>query len=283
LINKKNIISILGQSNDIYIYLILKYLLKNNIVPNVIFLEKTNTRKLVKNNIFRKICFKIEEATFYNLSIFDIFYWKKFFLQKRRFYKGNYYRNNFSDFSEHSIINLADKYNIEIVYYKDINSAKVFKYLDKNNQDIGIFAGVGIVSSEIIDKFQKYCLNSHPGELPKYRGGGIVEQALANNDIPASSVHYATAQIDAGDIIRTISLKDIDGSDTIISINFKMMVLCAQNMADSLNIILNNPYTKTQKNDNSKMFFWNDCTRSIQVKSEQNLKKIINDKCNIAK
>ena len=150
---------------------------------------------------------------------------------------------------------------------------QIRRHLKENQYDIGIFAGVGIVSKPIIDCFSMFCLNAHPAPLPKCRGGGALENTLNHKLHPASTVHIATEEIDAGDIfsIKRVELKN---NDTWESVRLKCDVYCCQNMAEVVRLIIDGNVPERIPN-NGPLHYWSQCNISVQRNAEKQLRHLI--------
>lgn len=266
----KNKICILGN-NSIYTKMICKELDENNMDYRLI-LEKTSVPKKV---YFSKLCiFPLKLDNLLNagkykalpkLSIFTF----KLIIEDFLFKKSTKYKEIIKPY-----VNYSPKTK-NIYYTPNVNHVQTSKIIENLNCDIGIFGGVGIVDSLIIEKFNKFCLNAHPAPLPECRGGGALENTLFYALKPSVSVHYGTAGIDEGKIIKVNELK-LSKDDCFNSISNKLTVLCAKSLVDVI-IDLENNTTLSLKDNKGKLHYWKDCNISIQKIARNNLKKLLGE------
>lgn len=160
-----------------------------------------------------------------------------------------------------------------IYYVKNVNHVTTSKLIENLNCDIGIFGGVGIVDGLIIEKFNRFCLNAHPAPLPECRGGGALENTLNYGLQPSASVHFGTARIDEGKIIKIKELK-IEKDDTFNSISTRLTILCAVLLTEVI-VSINNDEELDLKENNGKLHYWKDCNIDIQKNARKNLKKLL--------
>ena len=109
--------------------------------------------------------------------------------------------------------------------------------MKQKRYEFAIFAGVGIVKSDIIESISRYCLNAHPAPLPNCRGGGALECTLYNGLNPGVSVHQATEGIDEGDIFSLTDLA-LRESDNFLTVSVRLDELCAEQLVLVLNKFL---------------------------------------------
>jgi len=89
----------------------------------------------------------------------------------------------------------------------------------KYHPDLIILAGfMYILDVQTVSEFKNKIINIHPSLLPKYPGLNPYEQAIANQDKEhGSTVHYVTAELDAGPIIaqERIAIAPDDTPETL--------------------------------------------------------------------
>lgn len=75
-----------------------------------------------------------------------------------------------------------------------------------------------ILGAEFVQRFQGRLLNIHPSLLPKYKGLHTHQRALDADDAEhGASVHFVTAELDAGAVIAqaTVPVQPGDDADTL--------------------------------------------------------------------
>ena len=88
-------------------------------------------------------------------------------------------------------------------------------------RDVGLVCLAGylrILGAPLLDAFPNAILNIHPALLPSFRGLEAPRQALAYGvKIAGVTVHFVTAELDAGPIIvqRSVSVRDDDTPESL--------------------------------------------------------------------
>ncbi|MFC1667077.1 phosphoribosylglycinamide formyltransferase [Candidatus Omnitrophota bacterium] len=95
-----------------------------------------------------------------------------------------------------------------VVERKDFQSKKEFerkilKNLKKENIDLIVLAGyMKLLSEDFINEYKNRILNIHPALLPSFKGThGIKDAFLYGVKVTGPTVHFVTADMDAGPII----------------------------------------------------------------------------------
>jgi folate-dependent phosphoribosylglycinamide formyltransferase PurN len=120
------------------------------------------------------------------------------------------------------INNLSDEYKVNCKNVKEWCSASNTRYLqcetfndvlvrallEKNNQDLVIFTGGGIISPSIVKASGCPIMNCHGGILPYYRGLDLDRWPFIekNTSYVGFTTHFMVEQVDAGDILDIIFL-----------------------------------------------------------------------------
>lgn len=154
-----------------------------------------------------------------------------------------------------------------------INHVRTLKLIEREQFDIGIFAGVGVVDSTIIDAFHVGCLNAHPAPLPQCRGGGALINTLYYGLQPAVSVHVATAGIDEGEVLRVTPLTLLK-DDSYDSINLRLTLLCADTLAAVTHEFASGQQVKGVPNTGI-LHYWKDCTFDRQLAAMRRLRRLL--------
>uniref|UniRef100_UPI004048A89F formyltransferase family protein n=1 Tax=Aliarcobacter sp. TaxID=2321116 RepID=UPI004048A89F len=264
----KNKICLLGN-DSIYTKMVCKKFDELNIEYILILEKKQNTQKRGISkllSISTKLDNLLSSGKYKALPIFNLFTLKVFIedLIFRKSLKRKLILEEYIDYVPKAH---------EIYHTPDVNHVKTARIIKNINADIGVFAGVGIVHGLIIEEFSKFCLNAHPAPLPQCRGGGALENTLNYGLKPSASVHFGTAEIDEGKIIKIKELK-IDKYDTFNSITTKLTILCAELLSEVVIDINNNKKLDLIEN-NGKLHYWKDCSINIQKNSYKNLKKLL--------
>lgn len=264
----KNKICILGN-NDIYTKMICKEF-DDNKIDYTLIIEKKQMKEKTYFSKFCNIPLKLDSLlntgkykALPKLNIFTI----ELLIKDLLFKKSKRYKSIVDPF-----LNYIPKTN-NIYYTPSVNHIKTSKLIKDLDLDIGVFGGVGIVDGLIIDEFNKFCINAHPAPLPECRGGGALENTLRYGLKPSVSVHFATAEIDGGKIIKVTELL-LSKDDSFNSVSFKLTILCAKSLAKII-IGIQNDETYQLTENNGKLHFWKDCNINIQKIARDNLKRLL--------
>jgi len=93
-------------------------------------------------------------------------------------------------------------FDVPYEYVTDINDLDLIRSLKSKAPDIVIALQRQIFSEKLIGVAKIACLNCHPSELPKYRGGRPVFEAMMSGEKKIGvTVHTMTKDIDKGAII----------------------------------------------------------------------------------
>ena len=95
----------------------------------------------------------------------------------------------------------ASALGFEELVIPSTNTPEGLEALRQLRPDLMILGGAGIVKAEALDIPKWGTLNCHPGILPRYRGCTCVEWAIFEDQPVGVTCHFATKEIDAGDIL----------------------------------------------------------------------------------
>lgn len=266
----KNRICILGN-NSIYTKMICKEF-DDAGVKYYLILEKT---PLAQKKYFSKLCtipLKLDNllnsGKYKALPKLSFFTWK-LVIEDLLFKKSSRYKMLVKLY-----INYVPKTK-NIYYTPSVNHVKTKNIIEDLKLDVGLFGGVGIVDGLIIGQFKKFCINAHPAPLPECRGGGALENTLYYGLKPSVSVHFATAGIDEGEIIKVNELQ-LSTDDCFHSISVKLSILCAESLLQFV-LDFENDLIKSLKYNDGKLHYWKDCNINIQKIARKNLKRLLDE------
>lgn len=250
--------------------MVIKYLDDYKIPFNLV-LVKPKTSKIKFPYILNKIflfCNMLNSGNYIALSKHSLFTFKLAF-QFLKYKKSAQYKSLIEPFINIETSSLAN------FVIEDINHVALYNFLKKENYDIGLLAGVGIVHSDILNSFSKFCLNAHPGPLPECRGGGAIQFTLSKMLQPAASVHYATSKIDAGSILMVSEIVVLK-TDNINSISDRVTIHSANMIAEVVSLFLSGKQLVELPNT-GKLNYWKDCTEIVQKEANAYLSKLKNN------
>lgn len=100
----------------------------------------------------------------------------------------------------------------------------ILKNLIEFDIEAVVLAGyLGIISEEIVNRYEKKIINIHPSLIPKYCGKGfygmkVHEAVISNNEMETGvTVHYVDKGIDTGEIIsqQVVEVKQSDTPESL--------------------------------------------------------------------
>jgi len=252
-------ICVFGTENSLYTKIVTKHFDSLNIEYDLILVRNNQPKKL---SIFNKL---FKSKKYIALSKLDPLIYELIY-KNIKYKKSKKYLDLINNFYSY-------KPNCKKVFYTpNINHSRTLYFLIKNNYDFGIFGGVGIVDDVIIKSIRNNCLNAHPAPLPECKGGGALENTLFKNLRPAVSVHYATAEVDGGNIIYKEEI-NLEKKDCFNHIHTKLLIKCGESLSTVVRNIIDNRQINSEKNE-GKLYYWKNCTKKVRVVGLKNLKKM---------
>jgi folate-dependent phosphoribosylglycinamide formyltransferase PurN len=213
---------------------------------------------------------KFNNGSLKGLSPISYFYWKKI-VDRILFSRSYAFKTLTSEYDDTSFHNALCK--VETQYFDDINNSEARNYFLDSKFDIGVLGGIGFLSEQTINCFEKFCVNAHPAPLPQCRGGGALENTLSQGLNPSVSIHLVTPEIDGGDILKVVPVK-LESNDSFSIVRLKLSIYCYQVLASVVFDVLSGEKLKRISN-RGKLFYWKDCTVDVQKKAEKNLKILL--------
>jgi folate-dependent phosphoribosylglycinamide formyltransferase PurN len=141
-------------------------------------------------------------------------------------------------------IQILKKFDIPYIVCNH-NSDEAAEFLLKQNFELGIILGARILSSKIINKFNKGVLNMHPGLLPENRGLNTLKWAILRNIKQGVTSHIIDEKIDRGLLISKNKI-DIYEDDTLLDVQIRIDNLEQKMMIDAVEKILNQNFECTR-------------------------------------
>jgi methionyl-tRNA formyltransferase len=115
---------------------------------------------------------------------------------------------------------LAEKYGINFITHKNINSEDFLNRIRKHRCDLFVSMSFNqIFRKRLIQHPKLQTINCHAGKLPFYRGRNILNWALINDEKEFGvTVHYVDDGIDTGDILEqhVFPISDEDDYATLL-------------------------------------------------------------------
>jgi len=116
-------------------------------------------------------------------------------------------------------LDFAKQYGIPVFTFrwdkKDSYLTIVQNQLDQYNVELIALAGfMRIIPTDFINTNKNRMINIHPSLLPKYKGLHTHQHVIENKDkIHGATVHYVTAELDAGKIISQVKIEVPENCD----------------------------------------------------------------------
>jgi methionyl-tRNA formyltransferase len=125
------------------------------------------------------------------------------------------------------------KHDVPVLMPENVNTQESLAAIKELKPDLLIVVAYGqILKKELLSLPTKGCINLHASILPKYRGAGPIQWAIANGDKETGvSVMYMNERLDAGDVLAT-SIVPIDEHDTAGIVHDKLAVAGVSLMCD---------------------------------------------------
>ena len=139
------------------------------------------------------------------------------------------------DTKDYTLKNYAEKYKIDYLKHKNINSQEFIKMISKYKCNLFVSMSFNqIFKTEIINLPKYKIINCHAGKLPFYRGRNILNWALINDEkYFGITVHYVDEGIDTGNIILQRDYP-ITNNDTYATLLEQAYINCADILYDSI-------------------------------------------------
>ena len=143
-------------------------------------------------------------------------------------YGGNWNPPSFSS--------ILDEYQVPVYFFKNKKSKNLFSFIKKNEIDIIIPVGIGIIKKSFLELPKVGCINVHPGDLPIFRGCSCPEWQILETEKCYATAHLMDEGIDTGPIIhkKQMEIKPYWGY-----YDFRSMVYphCAKVLLEALEIL----------------------------------------------
>lgn len=191
-----------------------------------------------------------------------------FYLLKKIFNKLIIKGNDNISYSEVSLKYVFNKLkiqnkNVEVTAKNEkIKIIKVdnFKELNKHfisiRSKIALFTGGGIISKEIISKFNYGIINLHVGNLPKYKGMDTTEASIleGNFNSLALTTHLMSQKVDSGPILSKYTFSS-EGYQKVGTMFNEISSLFPFMLVDAYLGLMSKRYNKIDQNDHGKLYF----------------------------
>lgn len=113
----------------------------------------------------------------------------------------------------------------------NLNDRRSVELLRRLAPDLLVLAGARILSAEVLALPTLGALNAHPAHLPGFRGTGVVGRSILAGLPVTVTVHFASADVDAGDVVER-RLVPVDAGDTLNSIQRRADRMCAEALVE---------------------------------------------------
>ncbi len=121
--------------------------------------------------------------------------------------------------------------------------------LAADKPDVLVLGGTRIIKPKILEIPRQSTVNSHPGLLPWLRGSASVGWALYKDMPQGATAHFVVPGIDTGDIIVSRQLP-VYRHDTYESINYQIAILAGELMAEAVTSIAKGEAPRTPQDPN---------------------------------
>ncbi|MDW7671645.1 MAG: methionyl-tRNA formyltransferase [Bacillota bacterium] len=143
----------------------------------------------------------------------------------------------------------ADRYQIDYLKHRDINSTAFLQKISQYHCDLFISMSFDqIFKDGILSLPTRGTINCHAGKLPFYRGRNVLNWVLINDEKEFGiTVHFVDEGIDTGDIIlqRTYPITDQDDYGTLLE---TAHVKCAEVLYEAVRLIQEGSHQPRKQN-----------------------------------
>ena len=146
---------------------------------------------------------------------------------------------------------LAEAHHVPVFQPAKLRVPGVLEQLQAWQPDLIVVAAYGrILPTTILTLPPLGCINVHASLLPKYRGAGPIQWAIANGETETGiTIMQISEQMDAGDILLQKALP-IDANDTGGSLHDKLARLGAEALQEAIRFLKAGRLTARQQNEN---------------------------------
>ena len=186
----------------------------------------------------------VEELKRNRRSLFKRVYGKLLFREKRVLANDGR-----AEIAKTNLKTMARQHHIPVHFVGSINSHEAEQVLRKNDFDLVVFTGGGIIKSNILQLANDGVVNCHSGMLPYYRGMDCHKWAIINNepDKVGVSCHFMTEKVDRGRLLSVHPL-EIDNDDSLERIEKKMEQLMSVEIVKAVNEYLSGKLSPVEQN-----------------------------------
>ncbi|CCQ94645.1 Methionyl-tRNA formyltransferase [[Clostridium] ultunense Esp] len=151
---------------------------------------------------------------------------------------------------------LAEKNNISVYMYKNINDKRFIEIMKEKKIDLGVSMSFDQIIKEDLRQVARFgFINCHAGKLPNYRGRNIINWAIINDEKEIGiTVHFIDNGIDTGDIIaqKAISITEEDNYGTLLE---KVTYKCPEILYESIIKIKNGNFERIKQDHINGSYF----------------------------
>jgi methionyl-tRNA formyltransferase len=146
---------------------------------------------------------------------------------------------------------LAEAHHVPVFQPAKLRVPGVLEQLQAWQPDLIVVAAYGrILPTTILTLPPLGCINVHASLLPKYRGAGPIQWAIANGETETGiTIMQISEQMDAGDILLQKALP-IAATDTGSSLHDKLARLGAEALQEAIELLKAGRLTARQQNEN---------------------------------
>jgi methionyl-tRNA formyltransferase len=181
------------------------------------------------------------------------------------------------DTTDDTLKNYCNKYNIDYLKNKNINSTEFLDSITHYQCDLFVSMSFNqIFKKSIINIPRLKTINCHAGKLPFYRGRNILNWVLINGENEFGvTVHYIDEGIDTGDILlqKSFQITDMDDYSTLLNRAYKE---CASLLYESIKKIKNGTVNRqaqksihpvgfycSNRKEGDEIINWNQSSRDV--------------------
>lgn len=154
------------------------------------------------------------------------------------------------DTQDDKLKGFSERYNIDYIKDKNINSEKFIKKLLTYECDLFISMSFNqIFKAKVIEIPKNGVINCHAGKLPFYRGRNVLNWVLINDEKEFGiTVHFVDEGIDTGDIIlqKVYPISDEDDYNSLLNLAY---IECSKLLYQAVKLLQRDEYTRIKQKE----------------------------------
>jgi hypothetical protein len=155
--------------------------------------------------------------------------------------------------SDLNFLNFAAENKVPL-HFAPFLSKQLISMVTKGESSLLLLYAGGFISDDLLKIDNVEFINSHMGEMPRYRGMNVLEWAVLEDQPPRVSVMIMNKAIDGGDVIFIHDIK-LSGEKTIKDLRRRGYEECYKAMALAIHGYSKNSYARKPQDKGGKYYY----------------------------